>query len=46
MTSQEILAEINDDINKESDSEEKDRNDFEPINKRGMRRYKGDFASF
>ena len=30
---QEILAEINDDVNKECDGEEEDPNDFEPINK-------------
>ena len=36
LTNQEILAEINDDVNKESDGEEEDQNDFEPINKPGM----------
>ena len=46
LTNQEILAEINDDVNKESDGEEEDQNDFEPINKPGMRRCKRDFASF
>ena len=33
LTNQEILAEINDDVNEESDGEEEDPNDFEPINK-------------
>ena len=36
MTNQEILAEINDDVNEESDGEEEDPNDFEPINKPGI----------
>ena len=36
LTNQEILAEINDDVNKESDGEEEDPNDFEPINKPGI----------
>ena len=35
MTSQEVLAEINDDVNEESDGEEEGPNDFEPINKPG-----------
>ena len=36
LTNQEILAEINDNVNKESDGEEEDPNDFEPINKPGI----------
>ena len=36
LTNQEILAEINDDVNEESDGEEEDPNDFEPINKPGI----------
>ena len=36
LTNQEILAEIND-VNKESDDEEDDPNDFEPINKPRMK---------
>ena len=36
MTNQEIIAEINDDVNEESDGEEEDPNDFEPINKPGI----------
>ena len=35
LTTQEILAEINDHVNEESDGEE-DPNDFEPINKPGI----------
>ena len=34
LTNQEILAEINDDVNEESDGEEDDQNDFEPTNNR------------
>ena len=33
LTSQEILAEINDHVNEESHGEEEDPNDFEPFNK-------------
>ena len=33
LTNQEVLAEINGDVNEESDDEEKNPNDFEPINK-------------
>ena len=33
LTNQEILAEINGDVNEESDDEEENPNDFEPINK-------------
>ena len=33
LTNQEIIAEINDDVNEESDGEEEDPSDFEPINK-------------
>ena len=36
LTNQEILAEINDNVNKESDGEEEDPIDFEPINKPGI----------
>ena len=36
MTNQEILAEINNDVNEESDGEEEDPNDFEPISKPGI----------
>ena len=36
LTNQEILAEINDNVNEESDGEEEDPNDFEPINKPGI----------
>ena len=36
LTNQEILAEINDNVNQESDGEEEDPNDFEPINKPGI----------
>ena len=36
LTNQEILAEINYDVNEESDGEEEDLNDFEPINKPGI----------
>ena len=36
LTNQEILAEINDDVNEESDGEEEDPNDFELINKPGI----------
>ena len=36
LTNQEILAEINDNVNEESDGEEEDPNDFEPINKSGI----------
>ena len=36
LTNQEILTEINDDVNEESDGEEENRNDFEPINKPGI----------
>ena len=45
LTNQEILAEINDDVNEESDGEEEDPNEFEPINKPGNRRWKRGFAS-
>ena len=33
LTNQEVLAEINGDVNEESDDEEENPNDFEPINK-------------
>ena len=36
LINQKILAEINDDVNEESDDEEEDPNDFEPINKPGI----------
>ena len=36
LTNQEILAEINDNVNEESDGEEEDPNGFEPINKPGI----------
>ena len=36
LTNQEILAEINDNVNQESDGEEEDPNDFEPTNKPGI----------
>ena len=36
MINQEILAEINNDVNEESDGEEEDPNDFEPISKPGI----------
>ena len=36
MTNQEILAEINNDVNEESDGEEEDPNDLEPISKPGI----------
>ena len=36
MTNQEILAEINDNVNEESDGEEEDPNGFEPIKKPGI----------
>ena len=36
MTNQEILAETTDDVNEESDREEEDPNDFEPVNKPGI----------
>ena len=36
MTNQEILAEINGDVNEESDGEKEDPNAFEPINKPGI----------
>ena len=36
MTNQEILAEINNDVNEESDGEEEDPNDFGPISKPGI----------
>ena len=36
LTNQEILSEINDDVNEESDGEVEDPNDFEPINKLGI----------
>ena len=37
LTKQEILAEINDDVKEESDGEEEDPNEFEPINKPGIK---------
>ena len=37
LTNQEIPAEINDDVNRESDGEEEDPNDFGPINKPGIK---------
>ena len=52
LTNQEIVAEINDDVNKESDGEEEDPNDFEPINKPGIEDARealqvvGDFSLF
>ena len=36
LTNEEILAEINDDANKEFDGKEEDPNDSEPINKPGI----------
>ena len=36
MTNQEIFAEINDNVNEESDGEEEDPNGFEPIKKLGI----------
>ena len=36
LTNREILAEINDDASEESDSEEENPNDFEPISKPGI----------
>ena len=36
MSNQEILAEINDNVNEESDGEEEDPNGFEPIKKPGI----------
>ena len=36
MTNQEILAEINDELKEESDGQEENPNEFEPINKPGI----------
>ena len=52
LTNQEILSEINDDVNEESDGEVEDPNDFEPINKLGIEDARealqvlGDFSLF